>query len=325
MKVSKDVLFAEAENAGIPRRQVDELWDGLSAAFARQRKFDPLQVAYYFGGSIVVMAVTYFFTLAWDLVGGIGIMAMAVTYGCVFAALGRHLYCVRGLSIAGGLLIGVAVCMTPLAMYGLAGTLGWPAMYARLLMGLATVSASAVALRCLRLPFLMTPAACALWYLAIEAVPASQQCWASAAFGLLLMLTAFLVDKRSPQDYSFWLYLFGVSAFWGGISFMDSGGPGARLWYFVVNTLLLVLSTLLDRRVFAVFGSLGVAGYLSYLIFRLFHGSLFLPMALTVIGVGIIIATVACQRNRGRIDAFLAGLLPGELAGVFLRSRQTAR
>jgi hypothetical protein len=93
----------------------------------------------------------------------------------------------------------------------------------------------------------------------------------------------------------------------------------------VASALLIVVSTLLDRRVFAVFGCLGVGGYLSYLMFRLFRGSLFLPMALTVIGVGIIIATVAYQRNRGRIDVFLAGLLPGDLAGLFQRGRQTAR
>ena len=118
------------------------------------------------------------------------------------------------------------------------------------------------------------------------------------------MVAGFLVDKRSQQDYAFWLYLFGVAAFWGGLSFMDSGGPWSRAVVFRGERPDDRVSTLLDRRVFAVFGCLGVAGYLSYLMFRLFHGSLFLPMALTVIGVGIIMATVAYQRNRGRIDAF---------------------
>jgi hypothetical protein len=171
----------------------------------------------------------------------------------------------------------------------------------------------------------MTPAAVALWYLATGTVPASQQCWASVGFGIALMVMGFQVDKRTQLDYAFWLYFFGVAAFWGGLSFMDSGGPWSRLWYFVVSALMIVVSTLLDRRVFAVFGCLGVAGYLSYLMFRLFRGSLFLPMALTVTGVGIIMATVAYQRNRCRIDAFLAGLLPGELTGLFQRGRQTAR
>jgi len=319
MKVTKDLLFEAAENAGIPQDQIDELWAGLSEATAGQRKYDPLQVAYYLGASIVVAAVTYFFVLALDRAGGSIILAMALVYGCIFGALGRHLYRVRGLYVAGGLLIGVAVCMTPVAVYGLENVLDlWPRNH-WFGMELATMAAAAIAVWFLRLPFLMTPAACALWYLSIDLVPGPQQSWASVAFGAVLMMAAFLVDKRSRQDYSFWLYLYGLMAFWGGLSFVDSGGPWSRLWYFLVNVLLIVLSTLLERRVFAVFGSLGVGGYLSYLMFRLFHGSLFLPMALTVIGVGIIVGTVAWQRNRGRLEAFLAGLLPGELTGLLQR------
>jgi hypothetical protein len=90
---------------------------------------------------------------------------------------------------------------------------------------------------------------------------------------------------------------------------MDSGGPWSRFGYCVINIVLIAVSTLLDRRVFAVFGSFGVAGYLSYLMFRLFKDSLFLPMALTVIGVGVIVGAVAYQRNRAKIDAYIVSLL----------------
>ena len=325
MNVTKDLLYEEAGRAGIPGPQVDELWDGLSAAHTRQRKYDTLQMATYFGGAIVIAAVTYFLALAWERVGGLGILALALIYATIFGFLGNHLYRVRNLIVAGGLLITVAICMIPVAVYGLVHALGLPSGLEAPAMELATVAAAAVALYFLRLPFLMTPAICALWYLAIESVPGPLQNWASVVFGAILMLAAFLVDKRSRVDYAFWLYLFGVSAFWGGLSLVDGGGPWARLWYFLLNLLLILLSTLLDRRVFAVFGTFGVAGYLSYLIFRLFHGSLFLPMALTVIGVGIIVGTVAWQRNRGRLDAFLAGLFHGELAGLLHRGRQPAR
>ena len=98
MKVTKDLLFEEAVNAGIPREQIDELWDGLSAACARQRKYDPLQVAYYFGASIIVAAVTYFFTWPGIVSAAARILAMALTYGGIFGALGHHLYRVRELA-----------------------------------------------------------------------------------------------------------------------------------------------------------------------------------------------------------------------------------
>jgi hypothetical protein len=129
-------------------------------------------------------------------------------------------------------------------------------------------------------------------------------------FGVGTLVIAYLVDKSTKDDYAFWLYLFGLAAFWGGLSLMDSGGAWSRLGYCFINLILIAASTLLNRRVFAVFGSFGVAGYLSYLAFRLFKDSLFLPMALTVIGVGVIMATVAYQRNRARIDEYIVGVLP---------------
>jgi hypothetical protein len=103
---------------------------------------------------------------------------------------------------------------------------------------------------------------------------------------------------------------------------MDSGGPWSRFGYCVLNLLLIAVSTLLNRRAFAVFGSFGVAGYLSYLAFRLFKDSLFLPMALTVIGVGIIMATVAYQRNRTGIDAHIVSVLPARLRRLLPPERE---
>jgi hypothetical protein len=44
----------------------------------------------------------------------------------------------------------------------------------------------------------------------------------------------------------------------------------------------------LSRRVFAVFGGLGVAGYLGYLASHLFRDSLLFPFALTLIGLAVI-------------------------------------
>jgi len=53
-------------------------------------------------------------------------------------------------------------------------------------------------------------------------------------------------------------------------------GPKAvgHFAYCLINIGLLGISTFLDRRVFAVFRSLGVAGYLSYLAFTPFKDSL---------------------------------------------------
>jgi uncharacterized membrane protein len=186
-------------------------------------------------------------------------------------------------------------------------------------MELATLAAAGVALRFVRFPFLTAPLAFTLWYMSMDLAPLlfgrtafqdAEQLWVSVVVGAVILVAAYLVDRRTRDDYAFWLYLFGLAAFWGGLSMMDSGGPWSRFGYCVINLLLIVLSTLLNRRAFAIFGSFGVAGYLSYLAFRLFKDSLFLPMALTVIGVGVIMATVAYQRNRDRMDAYLVNMMP---------------
>jgi hypothetical protein len=332
MKLTKELLFREADSAGIPADQTQQLWTRLTVTEGQQR-FDALHVASYFGGMIVIGAMTFFFSLASERVGGAGILALALTYGCIFGFLGPHLFHARKLYVAGGLLTAVAVCMTPLAVYGFERAMGWwprvdPGSYhdyhvrvigSCLFMELATLAAGGVALRFVRFPFLTAPMAFTLWYMSMDLTPLlfgrndfneSQQLWVSVAFGAVILVIAYLVDRRTRDDYAFWLYLFGLTAFWGGLSMMHSGGPWSRFGYFVINIVLIAVSTSLDRRVFAVFGSFGVAGYLSYLVFRLFKDSLFLPMALTVIGVGVIVGTVAYQRNRARIGAYIASLLP---------------
>jgi hypothetical protein len=345
MKLTKEMLFREAEHSGIPEEQTQRLWARLAAATSGQQRFDGLHVAYYFGGLIIIGAMTFFFSLAWERVGGAGILALALTYGAIFGTLGPHLFHARKLYVAGGLLTVVAVCMTPLAVYGFERAIGWwpqadPGGYhgyhlwvkgSWLFMELATLAAGGAALRFVRFPFLTAPIAFTLWYMSMDLTPLlfgrtdftePQRLWVSTAFGAAMLAIAYLVDRRSRDDYAFWLYLFGLAAFWGGLSMMDSGGPWSRFGYCVVNIALIAVSPLLKRRAFAVFGSFGVAGYLSYLVFRLFKNSLFLPMALTVIGVGVIVGTVAYQRNRARIDGYFVSALPAGLRRLLPAERE---
>lgn len=333
MNITKELLFREAAGAGIPAEQTQLLWTQLGTATEGLQKFDSLHVAYYFGGMIIIAAMTFFFGLAWERTGGAGILALALAYGCVFGWLGSHMFRARKLYVAGGLLTAVAVCMTPLAVYGFQRAIGlWPqgdpgtyrdyhiwVKGSWLFMELATLAVGGLALRFVRFPFLTAPIAFTLWYMSMDLTPLlfgqkdftwSERLWVSAIFGLAMLVVAFLIDRRTKGDYAFWLYLFGVMAFWGGLSLMESSGPWGKFAYCMINVAMLGVSALLDRRVFAVFGALGVAGYLSYLSFQLFKDSLFLPLALTGIGLGVIAAAVAYQKNRARVDAYVLRILP---------------
>ena len=80
-----------------------------------------------------------------------------------------------------------------------------------------------------------------------------------------MLVVAYWIDQRTSEDYSSWGYLFGLLAFWGGLSLMESGNQWNKFLYCLINVALMLLSVLLQRRVFIVFGALGVFGYLGYL------------------------------------------------------------
>ena len=134
-------------------------------------------------------------------------------------------------------------------------------------------------------------------------------------FGLAMVLLAFWVDVRSrrSRDYAFWLYLFGVITFWGGLSSMDSSSELGKLAYCGINLAMILIGAILGRRVFAVFGGLGIAGYLGDISYRLFKDSLVFPFALSLIGLGIIWLGVIWQRREAEWSARLSGYLPAAL------------
>ena len=67
---------------------------------------------------------------------------------------------------------------------------------------------------------------------------------------------------------------------------------------------------MIGRRVFAVFGGMGVAGYLGYLAWDLFRDSLVFPFVLSLIGLGIIWLGLLWQRHEARIQQLLQRYLP---------------
>jgi hypothetical protein len=132
-------------------------------------------------------------------------------------------------------------------------------------------------------------------------------------FGLVIMLLAFWVDlrsRKSEHDYAFWLYLFGVMAFWCGLSLQESDSELSKFLYFCINLGLIGTGAILVRRVFVVFGALGCAGYLEHLASTIFENSWLFPITLTAIGLGIVYLGIIWQRNETLITQRTRALLP---------------
>jgi hypothetical protein len=114
--------------------------------------------------------------------------------------------------------------------------------------------------------------------------------------------------------------VFGVMAFWGGLTSMDSHSELGKLAYCGINVLLIAVGAALSRRVFAAFGGIGVALYLGHLSHTVFRDSLLFPVALSGIGFGVIWLGVKWQRHEAAIGRWGRAFLPAG-ARAFLESR----
>jgi Ca2+/Na+ antiporter len=94
---------------------------------------------------------------------------------------------------------------------------------------------------------------------------------------------------------------------------MDSGSEWGKLAYCGINVAMILLGAVLGRRVFAVFGGLGLAGYLGHLSWRVFKDSLVFPFALSALGLAIIWLGVLWQRREAEVSVRLRALLPAAL------------
>lgn len=331
--VSAGIL--SAEQAGRLADYLERGTDEGRAAVERPR-FSFTHVLYYLGGMIAIGAMSLFMTLGWNALGGWGGFVTAIFYFMLALALTHWFLERKGLAIPAGIMATLAVVLVPLAIFAAQTALGyWDASRPYrdyhayidgrwLLMELATLAIGAVLLWRYRFPFMLMPIAVTLWYMSMDIVPllvgAGVHDWEirkliSLWFGLAMVLLAFWVDVRSraSRDYAFWLYIFGVLTFWGGLSLMRSGSELGKLVYCGINVAMILIGAVLGRRVFAVFGGLGVAGYLGHLSWRVFKDSLVFPFALSLIGLAIIWLGVIWQRREAAWSARLRAFLPGPL------------
>jgi hypothetical protein len=343
MKITKEDLEWAAESGVIERAQADALWAALERRREGVASFGLGHVIYYLGGLVVISSMSWFMVNAWENLGGGGILAVSLVYALGFVLAGRTLWARPGLRIPGGILVTAAVWMTPLAVYGFQRLMSWwpggsPGIYAdyyRLVLGqwigmeVATVIVAVVALRLFRFPFVTFPAAFALWYLSMDLAPFvsgqapltfDERKLVSLVFGAVVLIVGYVVDLRARRDrarldgdFAFWLYLFGLAAFWGGLSLMESGHELDNLFYCLINLGLVFLSVFLDRRAFIVFGAIGVFMYVGHLAHSVFKDSLLFPFALSLLGIGIIFLGLQYQRRRARLEAWVLAKIPPPL------------
>lgn len=323
--VKKNILSAE---------QSEKLIEFLINQPSSAAKFDFTHVLYYIGGMIAIGAMTLFMNLGWEAFGGLGIVFISLFYGLVGLKL-TNIFKSKGLAIPAGICGTFVIALTPLAVYGIQQALGvWPddSVYREyhryikwhwLYMELSTLVVGVIIAWKYKYPFLTMPIAVTLWYLTMDIavmINGGDYSWelrkiVSMYSGLLMIALAFWVDIRSHHkaDYSFWIYLFGVIAFWGGMSLQYSDSELSKFIYFMINLFMIFAGVLIVRRVFVIFGAIGCSAYVGHLASDIFQDSWLFPISLTLLGLLVIYLGVVWQKNELVITSKARRFLPQAL------------
>jgi hypothetical protein len=302
-------------------------------------RFDLTHVLWYAGALIVIGAMGLFTNEAFNRMGGWALTACGAAYLVILLVAGHFLWKNRSLRVPAGLLIAAAVSMVPMIIYGIQDALdlwkyalGRPGDYkdffpymngSWLYMEIGAIFAALLAVWRYPFPFILLIAAVALWFMSMDLAlwftrtPESYGDWdvrrnVSTFFGAAMILAAWAVDvlRRDGPDFPFWIHIFGVMAFWGGMTLNDSGTELQKFLYCLICIGMVGLSVFLNRRVYAVFGALGIASYLGYLAYSVFKDVILFSFALSAIGLGVIGLGLLLHRNYGKIEGALNGMLP---------------
>jgi hypothetical protein len=334
MRITKSNLEDAVRENILSFEQSEKLIEFLNKQPNSAAQFDFTHVLYYMGGMIAIGAMTLFMNLGWESFGGMGIFFISLFYGAIGLKL-TNIFQSKGLATPAGICGTFVIALTPLAVYGIQNALNvWPddsvyRDYHRyiewhwLYMELSTLAVGVVIAWKYKYPFLIMPIAVTLWYLTMDIavmINGGDYNWelrmlVSMYSGLLMIMLALWVDIRSQNkaDYSFWIYIFGVIAFWGGMSFQQSDSELSKFLYFMINLLMIFAGVLIVRRVFVIFGAIGCSGYIGHLTSNIFEDSWLFPFILTLLGLLIIYLGVLWQKNELVITNKARSLLPPAL------------
>ncbi len=249
---------------------------------------DVVKIAYYFGGSLILLAYIYLVSTNWQHLGKVGQFAV-----CAFtvAAIGYIGVLLRrlGVVLGGNVLVFVATCLAPLVFYTFAVMAKlWPqssGLYDEFVayqlaarpnwvaLELFSLSVALIVIWLIRFPLLTMPISFWGWYLTLDLArlvthhyrldDGNFAQWVSIVFGLLLLLLGYLLQRRSEKDCSDWFYLLGHLALLTSTLILIFGDEViAGLLFLVMYIGFLLAGVWLQRRVFLAFSGLYISIYI---------------------------------------------------------------
>ena len=141
-----------------------------------------------------------------------------------------------------------------------------------------------------------------------------------------MIAVAWAIDLARPRgpDLAFWLHIFGALTFWGALTASPDSTALLRFVYLLINLALIGLALFLDRRVYAVFGAIGVAIYLGYLAYDVFADMILFSFALSAIGLAVIWLGLWLNRHYAALSAAIDAHTPAPLRRLRPRRQATS-
>jgi hypothetical protein len=343
LNIDKTDLDRAVAAQTITQEQSEALWTAWSQKPGPSRAWTVLA---YLGALVIISSMTWFATAAFSDANPWILLTTGAVYFALFTAAGVIFRRRLPSEIPAMLMLTVAVFMVPLTVYAFQRLLGvtqWdsPSSYYDFYvwidkgwfwMEVTTAVTAAVYLAVFRFELLTFPLSFVLWFMSMDLAPAlfgrsidwEERRAVSIVVGLGILLVSYVLDLvRNRRDYSFWLYLFGLMAFWGGISTGWTDQLGLKILYCLLNLGLIAIAVLFRRAVFLVFGSVGVYLFLYDLSTNVFRNSLAFPLYLSLVGAAILVGAIVLLKQQGRIDGYLERVVPAPLKALIPRRWQS--
>jgi hypothetical protein len=270
----------------------------------------------YLGGSIALAAVSVLLGKGWHdygpTVGAAGALLLA---SGLF--LGAHVLLRRGWRIPAGLAATVGVALVPLIVFAVGQVLGKPIdtpfseyddFYSWISsqwvwMEFATIGATLAALRWFRLPILLLPATVCSWFFAMDGAgfifgpdaTANERLVLFGVVGAAMLTLGFVLDHLRHRHHATWMHLGGLITIGGVSCFIGD----ARWWVLAgIGIAALAVGVVTQRTVYFVFGGLWSLTVGTHLAYDTFGGEIVFPLALLVIGGGLVAWGMRISKNR---------------------------
>lgn len=325
-----------AMERGVITREQFEALTGAAATSAGEappesleapEDFNAITIAYYVGAFVVLFGFGWFLIDRWRALGPGGVLGVTLFYALLFLGT-AYMLRKNGFAVAAAIATLLAVGMTPLVTWSLLKVTGtWPpeagigcewqapwAMHCRgkwIIVELATILASLIALRTVRYALLMKPIAVSLLVLTFHVseslfgytFQSTAAGWAVVAAASLILVMGYAVDvlNDTKQDYAFWLFLPGLVAAFIGMVMVWSYDKPLRHLLIVIAIVTMTVAVYMRRRTFLLFGAVWFVWYLGYVVFDVFRRVVALPILLATVGLVVILSAVWIQRTYPRL------------------------